>query len=60
MKENMQREINTIRAHLRTITVTGEGSVPLAICIQAAERLAGCVAQLEETPKGEEEAKENG
>ena len=60
MKENMQREINTIRAHLQTITVTGAVSVPLAICIQSAERLAKYVEQMEDAPKGEEGAEDNG
>ncbi len=54
----MMDEINTLKFHLSRITVTGAGSIPLALCIQAVDRLEQKVRALEQ--KDGEEVTDNG
>lgn len=57
--ESIKNEINNLKFHLSRMTVTGAGSIPLALCIQSVERMDQAVKELEQTDGGKEAA-ENG
>ena len=54
--EGIKNEINNLTFHLSRMTVTGAAAIPLALCIQSAERLEQKAMELEQKDNGEEAA----
>ena len=56
--EAMKTDISILKLHLSNMTVTGEGSIPLALCIQSTQRLSANIDVLEKMVKPEEKTEE--
>ena len=56
--EAMKTDISILKLHLSNMTVTGEGSIPLALCIQSTQRLDKAVDVLAEMVKPEDKSEE--
>ena len=56
--EAMKTDISILKLHLSNMTVTGEGSIPLALCIQSVQRISANIDVLAEMVKPEEKTEE--